>query len=166
VVGGQGTIAVELENQAAEIDVLFVSLGGGGLISGIAGYLKAVRPGVEVIGCSPENSAVMIRSIEAGRILDLPSLPTLSEGTAGGVEAGSITFDLCRHLVDRYVTVEEAEIERSLRNFIETHDMVIEGAAAVALSSYLKLREEYRGKKVVIIICGGNMDPGLLEGIP
>jgi threonine dehydratase len=165
VVGGQGTIGMELHRQAADTDALFVSLGGGGLISGIAGYLKSVRPDVEVIGCSPENSAVMIRSIEAGRILELPSLPTLSEGTAGGVEQGSITFDLCRELVDRYVTVTEEEIERDLKRFSRVHGMVIEGAAAVSISSYMRLRDEYRGRKAAVIICGGNLDPLLLDGI-
>jgi threonine dehydratase len=165
IVGGQGTIGLELDRQIDEIDALFVSLGGGGLISGIAGYLKSVRPGVEIIGCSPENSQVMIRSIEAGRILDLPSLPTLSDGTAGGVEAGSITFELCRNLVDRYVTVTEDEIRRSLRQFVDTHDMAIEGAAAVAIASHSKITEEYRGKSVVIIICGGNIDPRILKSL-
>ena len=69
------------------------------MISGIAGYLKSVQPQVQVVGCSPENSQVMIQSVKAGKILDIPSLPTLSDGTAGGVEEGAITFDLCRALV-------------------------------------------------------------------
>lgn len=165
IIGGQGTIGLELDRQIDDIDALFVSLGGGGLISGIAGYLQSVRPGVEIIGCSPENSPVMIRSIEAGRILDLPSLPTLSDGTAGGVEAGSITFELCRNLVDRCITVTEDEIRRSLRQFVDTHGMVIEGAAAVAIASYLKIIDDFRGKSVVIIICGGNIDPETLQRI-
>ena len=156
---------VRIDRQAGEIDALFVSLGGGGLISGIAGYLKSVRPGVEIIGCSPENSQVMIRSVEAGRILDLPSLPTLSDGTAGGVVEDSITFELCRGLVDRYVTVTEDEIKRSLLHFMDIHDMAIEGAAAVAIASHSKIIEEYRGKSVVIIICGGNIDPETLQSI-
>ncbi len=76
IIGGQGTIALELDRQFDPIDAVFVSVGGGGLISGIAGYLKAVRPGVRIIGCSPENSMVMMESVKAGKILDLPSLPT------------------------------------------------------------------------------------------
>jgi threonine dehydratase len=92
VVGGQGTIGVELLRQIDSIDTVYVSLGGGGLISGVAGYLKSVRPGIRIVGCSPENSQVMIQSVAAGRILDLPSLPTLSDGTAGGIEPGAITF--------------------------------------------------------------------------
>ncbi|MFH1312346.1 MAG: threonine/serine dehydratase [Candidatus Eisenbacteria bacterium] len=165
VIGGQGTIGVELSRQTAGIDAVFVSVGGGGLISGIATYLKSVQPGLRVIGCSPENSQVMIQSLKAGRILSLPSLPTLSDGTAGGVEAGSITFDLCRGLVDDYVTVTEDEIAEGLRLFLKAHDMVIEGAAAVAVASYLKIRDRFRGKSVVIVICGANISPGTLKQV-
>lgn len=165
VIGGQGTIGVELERQLDTIDAVFVSLGGGGLISGLAGYLKSILPGVEIIGCSPENSAVMIESVKAGKIVEIPSLPTLSDGTAGGVEAGAITFDLCRKLVDDYVTVTEDEIEDALRLFVRTHHMLIEGAAAVAVASFLKTRERMAGKNVVIIICGANMNVDVLKAI-
>ena len=157
VIGGQGTIAVELTRQLDPIDAVFASLGGGGLVSGIAGYLKSVHPNVQIIGCSPENSQVMIQSVKAGRILDLPSLPTLSDGTAGGIEAGSLTFELCRMLVDEYVTVTEDEIKASLRLFMEAHHMLIEGAAAVAIAAYLKRREGFVGENVVIVICGANI---------
>jgi threonine dehydratase len=157
VVGGQGTIAVELERQLDRVDIIFVSLGGGGLISGVAGYLKSVNPEAVVVGCSPENSQVMIQSIRAGEILDLPSLPTLSDGTAGGVEPGAITFDLCRELVDDFVTVSEDEIADALRLFMKTHHMLIEGAAAVAVASYLKMLERCSGKQAVIVICGANI---------
>ncbi len=86
IIGGQGSIAVELVNELNRIDIVFVALGGGGLISGIAGYLKSNQPAVEIIGCSPQNSQVMIQSVDAGQILDLPSLPTISDGTAGGID--------------------------------------------------------------------------------
>jgi threonine dehydratase len=165
IVGGQGTIGCELERQLDAFDALFVSLGGGGLISGIAGYLKSVRPSVEVIGCSPENSQVMIQSVKAGRILESPSLPTISDGTAGGIERDSITFDLCRLLVDDYVTVSEDEIKESLRLFMRSHHMLIEGAAAVAIAAFGKVRRSYRGKKVVIVMCGANIDLDTLKGI-
>jgi threonine dehydratase len=165
IVGGQGTIAVELERQLDTIDALFVSLGGGGLISGVAGYLKSVQPEVHVVGCSPENSQVMIQSIKAGKILDLPSLPTLSDGTAGGVEQGAITFPLCRALVNEYVTVTEQEIAESLRQFMGTHHMMIEGAAAVAIASFMSVREGFVGKNVVIVLCGANIGLDTLKRV-
>jgi len=165
VVAGQGTIAFELAEQLDRIDVVLVALGGGGLISGIAAYLKSVRPAVRVVGCSPANSKVMIDSVRAGRILDLPSLPTLSEGTAGGVEGGAITFDLCSALVDEFVTVTEEEIADSLCLFMKYHHMLIEGAAAVPLAAYTKARSRWPGQSVAIIICGANIPLETLKKI-
>ena len=165
VIGGQGTIGVELARQLDQIDAVFISIGGGGLISGVARYLKSVHPDVKIIGCSPENSHVMIQSVKAGRILDLSSLPTLSDSTAGGIEAGSITFDLCREFVDEYVTVTEEEIKENLRLFMEMHHMLIEGAAAVAIASYLKMRNRFTGINVVIVICGANISLETLKEV-
>ncbi len=165
VIGGHGTIGVELVRQLDQIDAVLISLGGGGLISGVARYLKSVHPDVKIIGCSPENSHVMIQSVKAGRILDLSSLPTLSDSTAGGIEVGSITFDLCRELVDEYVTVTEDEIRENLRLFMETHHMLIEGAAAVAVASYLKVRNRFAGNNVVIVVCGANISLETLKEI-
>ncbi len=165
VIGGQGVIGVELVGQLDAIDAVFVSLGGGGLISGVAGYLKSYLHEVEIIGCSPENSHIMIQSVKAGEILEAPSLPTLSDGTAGGVEPGSITFEPCRRLVDDYVTVTEDEIRESMKLFMETHHMMIEGAAAVAIASFLKTASRHEGENVVIIICGANISPETLKEI-
>jgi threonine dehydratase len=165
VIEGQGTVGAELNRQLERVDAVFISLGGGGLISGVAGYLKTLQPGVRIFGCSPENSQVMIRSVNAGRILDLPSLPTLSDGTAGGVEAGSITFDLCRDLVDEFVTVTEEQIGEQLRLFIQNHNMVIEGAAAVAVASYRKLCKQVTGRHVAVVICGGNISQETLKKV-
>lgn len=165
VIAGQGTIGVELEHQLDQIDAVFASLGGGGLISGIAGYLKSVYPEVKIIGCSPENSKVMIESVKAGNILDLPSLHTLSDATAGGLEPGAITFELCRSLVDDYVTVTEDEIRESLKLFMQKQHMLIEGSAAVAIASYLKTYRRFTDKTVVIVICGANISLKTLKAI-
>jgi threonine dehydratase len=127
------------------------------LISGIAGYLKHVFPSVEIIGGSPENSQVMIQSLEAGKIVDAPSLPTLSDGTAGGIEDGAVTFEFCQQLVDTCLTVTEEEITASLLLFMRAHRMMIEGAAAVAIASFLKVQERFRDKTVVLVICGANI---------
>ena len=165
VIGGQGTIAVELVNQLNKIDTVFVALGGGGLISGIAGYLKSIHPGVDIIGCSPQNSQVMIRSVGAGKILDLPSLPTISDGTAGGIEPGAVTFDLCRELVDDYETVTEDEIKEGLKQFLQSQHMLVEGAAAVAVAAMVKRRDRLAGKNVVVIICGANISLETLKTV-
>ena len=165
VIGGQGTIAVELERQLDRIDGVFVAVGGGGLISGIGGYLKAVSPATRIVACSPVNSQVMFKSVAAGRVLDLPSLPTLSDGTAGGVEADTITLPIVRDAVDRFVTVTEEEIRDALRRFVEAHHMLIEGSAAVAIAAYLKEISAWRGKNVVIVLCGANISPATLKDV-
>ena len=165
VISGQGTIAVELVKELNNIHTVFVALGGGGLISGIAGYLKSIHPGIEIFGCSPQNSQVMIRSISAGKILDLPSLPTISDGTAGGIEPGAVTFNLCRDLVDDYETVTEEEIKESLREFLQTQHMLVEGAAAVAVAAMVKRRDGLAGKNVVVIICGANISLETLKKV-
>lgn len=165
VVGGQGTIGVELSQQIKHIDVALVAVGGGGMISGIAGYLKTVFPHIEVIGCSPVNSPVMAKSVQAGKILEMESLPTLSDGTAGGIEEHSITFSLCQRLVNDYILVSEDEIRQAMRMFIETHHMLIEGAAAVPLAALLKTPERFQGKTVIAVLCGANVSLETLKSV-
>ena len=165
VIAGQGTIALELLQQLPDLDAVFVSVGGGGLIGGIASYLKEMNPAIQVTGCSPQNSQVMALSVAAGELLDLPSLPTLSDGTAGGVEAGSITFPLCRDHVDRYISVSEEEIAAALRTFMATQHMLIEGSAAVAIAAFQKMAANLRGKHVAILLCGANISLEKLKAI-
>lgn len=165
VIAGQGSCGVEIARQLSGIDALFVAVGGGGLIAGTAGFLKSVNPRMTVIGCQPEASAVMARSAEAGRILDLPSDPTLSDGTAGGIEQDAITFDLCREIVDDYELVPEEDIAAGMRAFIDWHHMLAEGAAGVALASVLARGGEFRGRNVVAVVCGGNVSRETLKKV-
>jgi threonine dehydratase len=164
VVAGQGTIGVELASDLDRVDVLFASVGGGGLISGTGGYLKGAR-GTRVVACSPVNSALMHESLRAGRVLDLPSLPTLSDGTAGGVEPGAITFDLCREIVDDSLTVSEDEIRVAMRLIIGRHHTMIEGSAAVAVAAFLQTADRWAGKQVAIVLCGANVGIGILKRV-
>jgi threonine dehydratase len=156
IIAGQGSIGVELSRQLDRVDNVLVALGGGGLISGTAAYLKSVNPNVNIIACSPQNSAVMMESVKVGKILDLPSLPTFSDGTAGGVEENAITFELCQNLVDDYVTVTEKEIKTVWRDFIASHHMMIEGAAAMVVACYQKMQTRLEGN-TVLVICGANV---------
>jgi threonine dehydratase len=165
IVGGQGTIAVELERQLDCPNTILVPIGGGGLISGIAGYLKSKDDGIEFIGCQPENSRVMYESIKAGKILDMESQPTLSDATAGGVEQGSITFDIIRELVDDFVVVNEVEIKNAIRLILEKHYMLIEGSAALSVASFLKEKERFQGKHVVLIITGSKISVDKLKAV-
>jgi len=163
VVHGQGTIGVELVEQLGDIDTVVAPVGGGGLISGISGYLKAVAPSIEVIGCQPVNSCVMYESIKAGEIVDIESLPTVSDGTVGGIEPGSITFDLCRRYVDDFILLEEAEIIAAMRLLQDEEGLTVEGAAALPVAAVLKDSARFAGRRTALIISGGRVDEKTLD---
>jgi len=165
VIAGQGSIGVEIAKQIPKVDAVFIAVGGGGLISGIGAFLKSVDPAVEIVSCQPKASAVMTESVKAGEILDLPSDPTLSDGTAGGIEAGAITFEICRDVIDKFVVVSEEQIAHAMREFIDSHQMLLEGAAGVAIAGFLEAAGEYKGKKVVIVVCGGNISRETLKEV-
>lgn len=107
----------------------------------------------------------MAMSAQAGRILDLPSLPTLSDGTAGGIETDAITFDLCRQVVDGYVLVSEVEIAAAMRQVMESHHLQVEGAAGVAVAGLLKRAERVTGQNVVVVLCGANISLTTLRSV-
>lgn len=156
VLAGQGTVGVELDEQVPELDAVFVAVGGGGLIAGIGSWLQRDRD-VEMVAVSPANSAVLHRSLEAGRILHFESSPTLSDGTSGGLEDGAITFPLCQRIVGRSITVTEEEIAAAMRHVIDTHHLLIEGSAGAAVAGFQKLRAQFVGKRVAIVLCGANV---------
>ena len=157
IMAGQGTVGKEISEDLPDVDAVFVTVGGGGLIGGIGSFLKSHQKRVEIIGCLPENSPVMYESVKAGHIVDIPSSDTLSDGSAGGIEEGSVTFPVCQKVVDRWVLVSESEISRAVFLMLEKHCKVIEGAAGVAVASFLKLSNEFCGKIVAVVLCGANI---------
>lgn len=165
VIAGQGTVGVELARRCPALDAVFIAVGGGGLVSGIASYLKAVRPGIRIVGCWPEHAPALYENLRAGRIASVPEKPTLSDGTAGGLEPGSITFDLARELIDDCVLVSEAEIADAVRFVMLEHHLVVEGAAGVAVAAFRKTAARYAGKTVAIVLCGGNVTPAKLRTV-
>lgn len=165
IIGGQGTVGVEIERQTDKVDAVFVPVGGGGLIGGIAGYLKSLHPEIRIIGCQPEHSAVMAASVEAGRILDIASKPTISDGSAGGIESGSVTFDLCRTLVDEFILVSEEEITQSLLLILKNHHLIVEGSAVLSVASLLREAGRFEGKTVALILSGAKISLELLRFI-
>jgi len=165
VIGGQATIGIELSEQIKKIDCVLVPIGGGSLVSGIAGYLKSLDEDIEILGCQPENSAVMYESVKAGRIVEVEWKPTLSDGTAGGIEDRAITFDICRDYVDDYILVTEKEIKEAIRLFLDKQHMLIEGAAALSVASFIKVKERFQGKTVVLIISGAKISLETLKEV-
>jgi len=157
VVAGQGTLGVEMHRQLDEIDAVFITVGGGGLISGVATYLKAISPRTRIVGCWPENSPVMFEAMKAGRIFDCPEKPTISDSTAGGLESDTITFEMCQRLIDDHVLVSEEEIKRAMRMLAENERWIVEGSAGVALAALLKERQRFAGQRVVVLLCGRNI---------
>jgi threonine dehydratase len=165
IICGQGTMGYEIDQDLKNIDSVFVSVGGGGLICGVGGYLKSVQKNVKMVAVSPKNSCVMYESIKAGKQLDLPSDPTLSDGTAGGVEMGSITFELCQRIIDEFILVTEDEIADGIRIGVEKHHQLIEGAAGAAIAGFMKQKDKLNGQTVVIVMCGGNISSEVLKSI-
>ena len=165
IISGQGTIGVEILEQNTNIDTVFITVGGGGLISGISSYIKSINPDIKVIGCSPINSSIMINSIKEGKIVNTESKDTLSDGSAGGVEEGSITFNMCKELIDDFCLVSEEEIALQIKNTLNIDKMIIEGSAAVAIASAIKMKSHIENKNVAIIICGGNIGSDTLNKI-
>ncbi len=157
IIAGQGTVGLELAAQCADLAAVYVCVGGGGLISGIGSYLKALRPEVEIIGCWPANATAMHLCLERGEIYDTPETETLSDGSAGGVEQGAITFPICQQVIDRHVLVSESEIASAMRDMAANENFIIEGAAGVALGAAFKTASDYRGRKIAVVVCGRNI---------
>lgn len=157
VVAGQGTLGVELAHDAADLDAVFISVGGGGLIGGTGTALQRLRPATRIVGVWPENSPCLLRALEAGRIIDVPEQPTLSDGTAGAVEPGSVTFPLCQAVINETVTVTETQIAAAMRHIAESERWIVEGAAGVALAGLIRRAPAYRGRKVAVVLCGRNI---------
>lgn len=165
VIAGQGTIAPELVEALDAVDVVIVPVGGGGLIAGIAGFLKARNPAVRVVGCQPSASAVMAHSVEAGHLVELPSDDSISDATVGLVEAGSITFPVCRTCVDEWVLLDETELRAAVRFVATHHSVMIEGAAALAVAALRRRIDRRRGQTIVLVLSGSHINPSLLADI-
>lgn len=157
IIAGQGTVGLELAEKCPDLSAVYVCVGGGGLISGIGSYLKARCPNAEIIGCWPKNAPAMHLCLERGEIYDTPETETLSDGSAGGVEQGAITFPICQKVIDRHILVSEAEIAGAMRDMAASENFMIEGAAGVAVGAALRTARDYLGQKIGVVICGRNI---------
>jgi threonine dehydratase len=165
VVGGQGTCGLEISRQLPDVQAAFFAVGGGGLCGGSGGWLKSFNPDIEVIGVSPENSPVMYESVKAGKVLEMETLPTLADTCAGGLDLDSVTLEVLQKYVDEITLLTEDQIANAIRILFEQHRLVAEGSGALSVGGFLKMKDSFKGKKVVLTICGRNIDLDLFKKI-
>jgi threonine dehydratase len=160
VIAGQGTIAMEILRQhQGPIDAVFVAIGGGGLVSGVAAYIKSVRPEIEVIGVQTSDSDAMVRSVQAGKRVQLSDVGLFSDGTAVKM-VGQETFRLARALVDDYVVVDTDAVCAAIKDVFQDTRSILEPAGALGVAAIKQYVEEHKvkGKTFVAITCGANMN--------
>jgi threonine dehydratase len=164
VIAGQGTIGLEMLRQNPDLEVIVAPVGGGGLIGGIACAVKARNPAVEIVGVQTCRIPSMRAALDQGAPVSLPSEPTLADGIAVR-KAGTLTLPLVRSYVDRIVTADEEEIAAAILVLLEREKTLAEGAGAAAIASLLFRKTGYEGKKIGVLVSGGNLDVTMLARI-
>ncbi|MGZ2255962.1 pyridoxal-phosphate dependent enzyme [Roseobacter sp. A03A-229] len=162
VIAGQGTIGLELLRQVPKLDVVFISIGGGGLISGIGSVLKAFSPQTRVIGVSTANSAALDASIRAGRVIEVAHDITLADGCAGGIDDGTVTLALAGEVVDELITCSEDQIADGVRSIAWEEKMLVEGSAGMALAPWRADPARFAGLNSAVVLCGANFDKDVI----
>ena len=164
IIAGQGTVGLEMVEELPYLEVVIVPLGGGGLISGVGCVFKGTL-GAEVVGVQSVASPVMAESIKRGHIVDMELEESIAEGLHGGIEEGSVTFDLCRNVVDDFILVREETIMEAIRLLLTHQHQVVEGAGAVGVAAIMEDPERFRGRRVGVVVSGGNLGLGLLREV-
>ena len=165
VIAGQGTIALEILEQTPGVQAIVVPVGGGGLIAGIGTVVDAMRPDVEVVGVEPEGAASLTAAMAAGTPVQVALDHTLADGLAVP-QIGTLPFEILPRVVDRLVTVDEAAIALAVLRLIELEKSVVEGAGATPLAAFLAGKLTHlRGRSVVLVLCGGNIDITMLDRV-
>lgn len=159
IIRGAGTVGLEALEELPGLDDILVPVGGGGLITGIAAFLRAEKPTARTVGVEPITSAFMAASVAAGRLVEIDETETIADAVAGGIEPGSITFPLYRDLVARTLLVSEAAIAEAMALIHERHGRMVEGAGALAAAGLLSFPEGFRGRAVLLVASGQNIDP-------
>lgn len=156
LIKGQGTVALEMIEDQPTLDTILVPVGGGGLASGVSSVYNQATDAT-VIGVQSVASPVMYECIKKGYIHDIPLEDTYAEGLHGGLEEGSVSFELCRDNIHQWIILEEKEILAAIKYMLHTHHMLVEGAAAVGVAALLRDPESWSGKKIGVVISGGNL---------
>lgn len=165
VIAGQGTIGLEILEDLPGVDVVLAPVGGGGLISGISVAVKSLKPSVRVLGVQSEAAPVMYKSLKAGRIIDVEMRKSIADGLFGGIEKGSITFDIVQGHVDDSLLVNEDTIRKAIFLLWEQEKQISEGAGAVSIAAIMENKDLFTRKETVALISGGNIEGKLLQSI-
>jgi threonine dehydratase len=165
VIAGQATVGVEIVEEWPEVDAIVVPIGGGGLIGGIGLWAKAVKPGMRVIGVQPTASPPMYAHFETGTTEPMPIAPTIADGVAGNIERASITWKLCRQVVDEVVLVDEEEVRDAMRWAIEVPHTLLEGSAVLGIAALLAGRIDVAGQHVSVVTTGRNVSPETVRSV-
>ncbi len=165
VMAGQGTMGLEILEQTPEVEAVIVPVGGGGLLAGVGTVMKAKKPAVTVVGVEPDHAACLTAALAAGKPVTVPLASTLADGLAVPL-LGERPFEILRRVVDQVVTVDEAAIALAILRLIELEKSVVEGAGAVPLAALLAGKlDELHGRKVVLVLAGGNIDLTMLDRV-
>jgi threonine dehydratase len=162
IVAGQGTVGLEMLQTVPDLDTLVIAVGGGGLIGGIATAAKALKPGIRIIGVQAQRFPAMYNAIKGTHLPQGAS--SIAEGIAVGTP-GLLPQEIIRSLVDDMLLVDEGDIEQAIVMLLEIEKTLVEGAGAVGLAAVLKYPEMFKGQRVGLVLCGGNIDPLLLSSI-
>jgi threonine dehydratase len=164
IIAGAGTIGLELLEDVPDVDVVISPVGGGGLIAGVGRAVKALRPNIRLIGVEPVNAPTLHASLRAGAVTKVDTKPTLADGLAVA-EVGKLCFDIARETIDDLLLVDEAAIARAVLRLLELEKTVIEGAGAVPLAAAMDPAFDLAGRKVVLLLCGGNIDMSMISKV-
>ena len=164
VIAGQGTVGLEILQQLPDADVVFVPVGGGGLVSGVAYAVKALRPECKVYGVQAAGAPSMLRALRDQKVETLESVDTFADGIAVKCP-GKLTYGLCSKYVDGIVTVTDDETATAILALIERHKMIAEGAGAVSVAAAMFNKADIKGKKTVCLVSGGNIDVTILSRV-
>jgi len=165
IIAGQGTMGIEIVEQVADLDAMIVPVGGAGLIAGVSLAVKALRPNAKIVAVEAENVASFSAALEAGKPTQITMHPTLADGLAIP-QVGANAFKIARPLIDQTVTVAEEQIAVAILRLVELEKSVVEGAAATPLAACMSEKlKELAGNRVVLLLCGGNIDPNVLSRV-
>jgi len=165
VIAGQGTIGAEILDDWPECDAMLVPVGGGGLISGIGLWARAVKPDLRLVGVQPSASPPMYAYLQSNSTKPMPIAPTLADGVAGNIERDSLTWKMCRQLVDEVVVVDEEQIAEAMAWAIDVHHLVLEGSGALGIAALRARLGGLAGRRVAVVLTGRNVDGAALRTV-